>query len=237
MPYRRLPKTNQARLKALNDVLRTGTKYDEEYNLAFPYTLLDQVRQIVPQYERKMKEYNASFATQTLNSRNCSNEAKMARMYVSHFMQVLNMCIQRGEIKPDVKTLFGQDPEDLTVPDISTDEKLAVWGRKIIDGEQTRKNQGGLPIYNPTITKVAVYFDQFMDKYSGIKLFQRNTARTSQSIAEMNDQVDKLLLEIWNAVEAKFADLPEPERLMHCREYGVVYYYRKGEKNKEILSA
>lgn len=217
----------------MNDVLATGTKYDEEYNLAFPYPLLDRVKQILPQYERKMKEYNVCFNTQTENSRNCSNEAKMARMYISHFMQVLNMCIMRGEIKPEVKRLFGQEPDDLTVPDLSTDEKLAYWGEKIISGEQQRKMQGGMPIYNPAITKVSVYFDQFMDKYSGVKVLQRNTARTSQSVAQMNEQVDELLLEIWNAVEAKFIELPDVERLQRCREYGLVYYYRKGEKREE----
>ena len=237
MPYRRLPKTNQARLRALSVVLEVGSKHDDENRLAMPYTLLDRVRQILPNYERFMKAYAASFNSQTENSRNCSNEAKMARMYVSHFMQVLNMCIMRGEIKPEVKKLFGQEVGDLTVPDISTDEKLAFWGQKVIEGENQRKMQGGLPIYNPAITKVVVFYDQFMDKYSGVKVLQKNTERNSRSIADMNEEVDSLLLEIWNAVEAKFASLPLADRLARCREYGLVYYYRKGEKNIENVQS
>jgi hypothetical protein len=36
-------------------------------------------------------------------------------------------------------------------------------------------------------------------------------------------------LNIWNQVEAQFKDLEPYERLKKCREYGIVYYYRKGE--------
>lgn len=230
MPYRRLPNTNRARLRALTDVVNVGRKYDEEYSLAFPYTLLEQASMLLPNYSRKVTEYEQSRSQQSENSRGCSEEARMTRMYVSHFIQVLNMCVQRGEIKPEMKSLYGLEPDNYTVPDIASDENLATWGKKIIEGENQRKLRGGIPIYNPPITKVSVFYDQFMDKYSNHRVLQDNTSRTSKSIIEMNDQVDKLLLEIWNEVEKKFADLPEDERLKNCCEYGIIYYYRKGEK-------
>lgn len=233
MPYRKLPNTNRARLKALRAAVRVGRKYDESYQLAFPYTLLDQAGMLLPQYERKVAEYEQSRSLQSQNSRDCVNESRMARMYVSHFVQVLNMCVQRGEIKPEMKELYGLKPDDFAVPDISTDEHLAQWGRRIIDGENERKRLGGLPIYNPPITKVSVYYDTFIDKYSGVRVLQENTARSSKGIAEMNSEVDSLLLQIWNEVEKHFGELPPGPRLTSCREYGLIYYYRKGEAHVE----
>ncbi|MCQ2234672.1 MAG: hypothetical protein MJZ24_08065 [Paludibacteraceae bacterium] len=230
MPYRRLPNTNRARLRALSDVVKTGRKYDDLYALAFPYTLLEQASMLLPQYETKVKEFEQSKNTQLANSRKCSAESKMARMYISHFIQVLNMCVSRGEIKAECKKLYGLDPDDNTVPDIATDDHLAEWGNKIIEGERLRKQQGGSPIYNPPITKVSVYFDQFMDKYNVHRLLQNNTNRSSKSITEMNDQVDSLLLQIWNEIEEHFSPLPLKERLQRCCEYGIVYYYRAGER-------
>ena len=91
MPYRRLPNTNQARLRALSRVVETGTRDDGAYCLAVP-TLLEQARMMLPQYERKMSDYHQCFATQGGQpARLAWPEARQARMYVSHFIQVLNM--------------------------------------------------------------------------------------------------------------------------------------------------
>ena len=46
----------------------------------------------------------------------------------------------------------------------------------------------------------------------------------------MRDMADKIILEVWNQVEKYYSLLPETERLEKCQEYGLVYYYRKSEK-------
>ncbi len=231
MPYRRLPNTNKARLRALSTAVEVGERYDESYALAFPFPLLDTARQILPQYVRRMTEYEQSLTTQITNSKLCSGFSRNARMYVSHFIQVLNMCVQRGEIKKELKSLYGLNPEDFAVPDLMSDAKLAEWGPKIIAGEQQRLRQGGgAPIYNPPIAKVSVFFDQFIDKYRGMQFLQKSTVRTSAQIGQLNGQIDEVLLQIWNAVEAHFVHEPLAVRLEHCREYGLIYYYRKNEE-------
>lgn len=47
------------------------------------------------------------------------------------------------------------------------------------------------------------------------------------------DDIDEILSIIWNDIEAAFSHLPTDERLEKCKEYGVVYYLRKGEKDTE----
>lgn len=104
-------------------------------------------------------------------------------------------------------------------------------GAKIIDGETRRLSQGGTPIYNPTIAKVKVHYDIFMDSGERQKEYQEATARSLEALSSMRAEADELILDIWNQVERKFeAVSPNEKRLDLCRSYGLVYYYRTGEK-------
>ena len=120
------------------------------------------------------------------------------------------------------------------VPDLLSEASLVEWGRKIIDGEQRRISQGGIPIYNPTIARVKVHYDIFLDSYERQKGYQSATNRSLDELASMRDRADELILDIWNQVEAKFQGInPNETRLEKCRDYGLVYYYRSNEKVKE----
>ena len=111
---------------------------------------------------------------------------------------------------------------------------MAEWGRKVVDGENRRTSQGGIPIYNPTIAKVRVHYDIFMESYEKQKNLQALTARSLETLASMRDEADTLILDIWNQVETKFQEVnPNEARLEKCRDYGLVYYYRSNEKVKE----
>ena len=114
-------------------------------------------------------------------------------------------------------------------------QKPLWWsGRKIIDGEAKRTSQGGIPIYNPTIAKVRVHYDIFTDSYDRQKNLQSLTARSLEALSAMRTTADELILDIWNQVEKKFEDVsPNEKRLDLCRDYGLIYYYRTGEKRKE----
>ena len=54
-----------------------------------------------------------------------------------------------------------------------------------MDGENKRISQGGIPIYNPTIAKVRVHYDIFMDSYEKQKNLQSLTARSLDTLASM----------------------------------------------------
>ena len=159
---------------------------------------------------------------------------KTARLYISHFIQVLNLAVIRSEVRIAHKEYYGLDTSNNNVPDLSTEPALAEWGRKIVDGENKRISQGGIPIYNPTIAKVRVHYDIFMDSYEKQKNLQSLTARSLDTLASMRAEADGLILDIWNQVEKKFEEVtPNEKRLDLCRDYGIIYYYRTGEKRKE----
>ena len=89
---------------------------------------------------------------------------------------------------------------------------------------------GGLPIYNPTIAKVKVHYEIFKEYKSNQKLHQNTTNRNWEELVSLREKGDKIILDIWNQVEAKYKDEKAYSRLMKCKSYGLVYYYRKGEK-------
>ena len=215
MPYRRLPNTDQARIRALKAVVVKGDICNV-YDLAVSLKALTDARNFLTKFEAAQAYYADCFERQARAGRKHQANVKTARLYISH------------------KEYYGLDTSNNNVPDLSTEPALAEWGRKIVDGENKRISQGGIPIYNPTIAKVRVHYDIFMDSYEKQKNLQSLTARSLDTLASMRAEADGLILDIWNQVEKKFEEVtPNEKRLDLCRDYGIIYYYRTGEKRKE----
>lgn len=203
------------------------------YDLAVSLKTLTEARNFLVRFEAAQSYYSQCFERQSLAGHKHQANVKMARLYVSHFIQVLNMAVIRSEIRAAHKAYYGLPANSANVPDILTESALLEWGRKIIDGEAKRISLGGIPIYNPTIAKVRVHYDIFTDSYDRQKNLQTLTARSLETLSAMRTDADELILDIWNQVEKKYEDVtPNEKRLDLCRDYGVIYYYRTGEKRK-----
>lgn len=228
MPYRRLPNTDQARLRALkNAVQRASEANFNERVLSF--AIQQQSEQLLMQFENQVAQFQSNYEAKVKVNKQYRHVVGNARMYISHFIQVLNMSVQRGEIKREQKNLYGLDPSSNTLPDLTLEEDLIKWGKQIIDGEMKRTANGGFPIYNPNITKVKVHYDILKEHVANHSFMSRNTDRVQTDLGELREQADKLILEIWNIVEAYYADCLPYDRMRKCMAYGVIYYYRPGE--------
>lgn len=233
MPYRRLPNTDQARIRALKAVVAKAEIYSV-YDLAVSLKTLTDARNFLMKFEAAQAYYAECFERQAKAGRKHQANVKTARLYISHFIQVLNLAVIRSEVRVSHKEFYGLDTKNNNVPDLSTEMALAEWGRKIVDGEKRRISQGGIPIYNPTIAKVRVHYDIFMESFEKQKNLQALTARSLETLAAMRAEADALILDIWNQVEERFSEIiPNEKRLNLCRDYGLIYYYRNGEKQKE----
>ena len=227
MPYRRLPNTDAARIRALKAALKKG-QYLEIDTIAYPFALKQKIEFFLPKFEV------AITTSKLANSQKFSEYTKKARLYISHFIQVLNFCIARGELKPSARTFYGLDENSSKVPSLLTEQDLLQWGEKIIAGEQNRiSNGGGNPIYCPSIALVKVNYENFKENYTRQKQFQNNSARESGNVAQYRNDADALILEVWNEVERYFEGVKdEEEKRYMCEEYGLVYVFRRGEKER-----
>lgn len=229
MPYRRLPNTDQARLRALRHVITRCENQDYSHQVV-QYKTLHEARTYLSHFEKHLAQYQQTLENQVLANKKYQQIVHNARLYISHFIQVLNLSVIRGDIKKDHKLFYQLDPNVHTVPDLSTEAAILEWGKYIIDGENERVRNGGLPIYNPAIAKVKVHYEIFKEYKSNQKLHQQATNRSWEDLVNFRKKGDTIILDIWNQVEDKFKDEPPFTKFSKCREYGLIYYYRKGEK-------
>ena len=201
-----------------------------DYPSVVSFSALAEARKFLPRFEMAQSYYRQCLENQSKSGKKFQALAKNARMYVSHFIQVLQLAIIRSEVKEEYKAVYKLPMEGSGVPDLSSDAAVLAWGKNIIIGENERLRHGGIPIYNPTIAKVAVHYDLFKEAYEAQKNLQLITSRSLEKLASMRGRADEIILDIWNQVETHFAELPAGQRLDVCREYGLIYYYRTGEK-------
>jgi len=229
MPYRRLPNTDQARVRALQKAIIMGQKKEAE-DLAFSTKSLGRLRAFFTNFETTIIHHKLARKQQEKSSNAYLETVRKARLYLSHFIQVLNFAIQRGDMKPTVRAFYGFN--DKKSPSLILDSEVLEWGKKIIEGEHQRINHGGNPLYNPSIAVVKVKFDQFIDAYHFQKTLQNNTARWTSRVAELRTEADEIILDIWNEVEETFCALPDDEKREKAMEYGLIYVYRPMERTK-----
>jgi len=230
MPYRRLPNTDSARIKVMRKAL---LQVDKDYDLGIniiPFDLVYKLRLLSTDFEQAVRLYNLSLKRQVEASKEMREHYKKAKLYISHFIQVFNMAIVRGDISRDERKYLNLLVEELTVPHIRTEKQLLKIGRQVIQGEEKRLQRGLSPITNPNISLVKVFYNRFEESYIFYKKLQEVTEANLKNVAKLRPKIDSLIQAIWNKVEKAFDDLPSQQKRQRAMLYGVVYFYRKGER-------
>ena len=228
MPYRRLPKTDAARLRALKTLLDNNDIYVVR-NRFLDWKTLNRAQ---PAYDRLLtanEQFRVSSQAQTRHTAKLERLQRNATIYVSHFVQVLLMSVERGETKRQLLPLYGLEEDVTTVPNIKTLDRLVEWGEKIVEGEKARIKKGGRPIYNPSIGMVSTHLDIFREAYEQQRRLQHRTQKVVDDLQAIRPEVDEILLDLWNQIEKHFENEPPEVRFAECRKFGVVYYYRRHE--------
>lgn len=228
MPYRRFPKTDAARLKSLTTLVDNNDIYTVEKRF-LDWKGLSEARRLRDQLLTANDQYKLDYERQARASKRLAPLQRNATLFLSHFIQVLLMSVERGEVKPQLLSLYGLPEDAKAVPNITSAENLFAWGEKAQQGERERQKKGGRPIYNPSIGMVATHLDIYREAYEKQRNLMRRTEADQQTIQKIRPEVDALLQDLWNQIEAHYASEPMEQRIEHCRKLGVIYYYRKNE--------
>jgi hypothetical protein len=228
MPYRRLPNTDVARLRALKIAYVRGQELPP-FKLAYSQATFTKVQAFLSLFEHALLVHRSAFTNQVSKSKDYINALKKAKLYISHFIQVINMAIQRGDMPATVRSFYGLEEYDNKVPMLNTEADVISWGDMIIKGEADRTRKGMAPVTNPTIAVVKVRFEDFKDTYNFQKTLQKNNTRTLQELSRLRENADDLIAKVWDEVEETYRELPDDLRREKTKEYGVVYVYRKNE--------
>ncbi|MDA3818678.1 MAG: hypothetical protein PF486_14950 [Prolixibacteraceae bacterium] len=231
MPYRRLPTTDKARLRALEKCQKQITSVKPEERAVSEH-LATELKVFLPRFQQSIINLEAAKNNQVDKNKQYIYLQRKARLYVSHYIQVMNMAISRGELKPEIREFYDLYSYGNTVPPLNAEKDLLEWGKKVIEGDKKRIQNGGSPIYNPSIALVKVNYEKYTEVYHFQKTLQTTTDRSSQQVNNLRNEADKLIQNIWNEVEQKFQPLHNGRNRALSEEYGVVYVYRKSEKKK-----
>ena len=231
MPYRRLPNTDKARIRSLETAI-SRMRNSEYYAPVLSPELYSKAEKKLQQFREAVDRYLDSLDAQVSYSKSESYQSRLknAKMYVSHFLMVFNMCVKRGEIRAADRAYYSIPEDSGELPDMSSDISVIHCCENTINGEKARTGKGGIPIFNPTIAKVSVHYDLFKELYDKQCGLRQLTDEALLVVSLMRPQIDEIILEVWNSVENYFSDLPAEKKLKVCREYGLIYYYRTGEK-------
>ena len=232
MPYRRLPNTDVARLKALKAALAAGTEIPP-FKLAFSQSTLHRLRQFFPSFEQILHQQRSSFSSQSTKSKELNVIARKAKLYISHFYQVLNFAIIRNELPASARKFYGLRENDSKIPNLNNEKDIVFWGEKLIKGEAERIANSGNPITNPTAAVVRVRYEQFLEALRYQKVLQKSTNYATDKISGLRSEADSIILSIWNEVENTFDLLPEENRREKASKYGVTYVFRPYERESE----
>jgi hypothetical protein len=233
MPYRRLPNTDKSRVRAMERALKKCLSVGLE-NCAISEEVFLLLEPALPQFQHALINLEAARKNQISKNQEYIEYFKKARIYISHFIQVLNFAIARGELKNETRDFYGLSAYIHNLPSLITEKNLLEWGKKLIEGEQKRIQAGGNPIYNPSIALVKVNFEKFNDAYYYQKNLISTTNRASKLVNELRPEVDKIILQIWNEVELTFSQYEDSQKREYSSEYGISYVFRKREKLKAL---
>ena len=115
MPYRRLPKTDATRLKALEAIADNNVVYTVEGRF-IDRDAVAQAQRLYAQMSDALSQYRTCMRTQVRYSKRITPMQHHAMTYVSHFLQVLFLAIERGEVESKWLTLYGLSAEQRVVP-------------------------------------------------------------------------------------------------------------------------
>jgi hypothetical protein len=200
-------------------------------DLAYSVEHLHPLRNSIAKLEGVKHLQNQARRNRIALNRDYQPNLKKTRLYLSHFIQVLNLAIQREEIPASAREFYGLESPGSRVPELRTDRDILDWGKKITEGEAKRIKSGGIPVMMPNISRVRVWYDQFRDGYYAQVTALKSIRRADDQITGVRKEVDALLARVWDEIEAHFRYLPEEEMRERCAEYGIVYVKRRGEKS------
>jgi hypothetical protein len=231
MPYRRLPTTDKARLRALEAALSIASDRDAG-KLAFSKASLIELKEMKTRFENHLMHYEFDLKVESEKSAEYKAAFEKGRMYVSHFIQVLFMNIERGELKEEALAFYGLQDTEGKIPPLNNEQEILEWGKKMIEGEQKRMQNGGSPIYNPSIALVRVNVENFNEAAVFQQNLKRNTLRSYEKMQELRKTTNEFISKLWTEIEENVGNVAPKERRQRAQEYGVVYVFRRNEKKK-----
>lgn len=238
MPYRRLPNSTPA-------VLRTLIKARDFYantpaggDFAIGADIFAQLDATVPtnllnRWMKELGEIDHAQALQSPLTSATSQAAAKLTMIVSHFHQVFDFAVTRGDYAAGDRAYFGRPVGGDTLPPMSSYAELEAAAQAIVDGETDRSDAQGIEyvaMSNPSAAQVGAALTDFREVHDASEQAQVRTNREQEEAMALYPEVHALAVDICETVEFHYRKDPlASSRRAKSRPWGVVYIYGENE--------
>ena len=154
-------------------------------------------------------------------------------MYVSHFHQVGDFAILRGDLPLGSRGYWGRDIHATTIPDLSTYNALEIAAKAVVNGEARRFADEGAahtPMSNPSAGQIAGILSGFLNLRRSSEIALEKTDDEREEAQALYPAAQALAVDICETVEFFFrSDKVSSSFREKCRRWGVVYIYEPTE--------
>ncbi len=228
MPYRRLPVTDAERLLALETAFAKAASVPAA-ELAISTETKTHLDAFLPSFRMEVMQRGTALAGQTQATLAQDTQGARLKMWLSHFFQNLTFGIDRGVFPASARAFYLMDVSQESLPNMSTEAELVLWGGRAVSGEAARIAGGGSAIPFPPIAEVAAELAAYQTLRAEQSTKKDAFQAESEDVELLRPEADALVLDIWDEVEFKHRHDSASSLRAKAREWGVVYVSRPGE--------
>ncbi len=233
MPYRRLPNTDRARMRAMKNALNAYNK-NKRGRAVISANSKYKLELNIQEFESVLMNYKQAYTTQKEYNKIYMSLLHKTRLYLSHFIQILNFAIARGEYPQKIRRVYGFSSNTGNLPSLQSYEEIIIWSEKIFRGEQNRIANGGKPFQMPSIASINTLYERLKDSHVLLQNLKRRTLNFKLKLTALRPEIDKFIKKIWDEIEISFDNYPALIRREKAKDFGVIYFYRKNEEKIEL---
>ncbi len=245
MAYRRLPNSTPSVLRTLNKMRDTYllTPAAERAITAAQFAQLDASvpTSFLNRFRKEVSDVDTAQAAQGPLTTALTRAAAKLTMYVSHFHQVFDLGVARGNFQAAARSHYGRDISSNAIPDLSTYQALEEAAQKVMSGEaarQTAEASAYLPMSLPSAADISGVYSGFRNLHEASQRAQGNTNREQEEASALYPEAQALAVDLCDTVEFFHRKDPSASsRRAKCIRWGVVYIYEAGETPDEGAGA
>lgn len=222
MPTRRLPQTDDQRTTALH---ACNVKYQ---NTAAPLRLISAAQFVtlgatLSPWRGARDALGPLLSTQTSCTGTCEAALAQCARTNSHFIQVLNLAIDRGVLPASVRAFYELSVSHAEVPPMKTTADALLWADRLATGEGQRIAAGGTALTWPTIGEVNTAATALQNAVNLQSTAKDAYDLAQETVAGQRPTVDPVIKDLWDTIEFNLRTEDPSSLRRKAREWGVVY--------------
>ena len=174
-------------------------------------------------YKALLRTKSQAETNQAVQSAQNDQAKATAKTWVSHYLQVLNLGVQRGIYDASHRLLYSLDVSSNALPELTKEDDILTWCRNIKTGEEDRVSRGGAPMSNPTADEVEVHHQVFRTTNGQMSNFKLDLENAQREVNDVRARVDKVIKKVWDELAAYYDEDDNATMREKCREWGVVF--------------